>query len=63
MTHEEASELVEDLIQAHYDYATFSGKRSYREDYHEMKRRVIDALCAVPPAMSKTTEKTGESQS
>lgn len=47
MTPEQAKDLVEDLMQAHHDYETFGG-RDYREDYHEMKRRVIEALTASP---------------
>jgi hypothetical protein len=45
MTREQATDLVEDLIQAHHDYETnvVSHRRAYR-DYLEIKERVIAAL-------------------
>ena len=43
MTHEQATELVEDLIQTYYDYEG-STKPSYRDEYLAMKQKVIDAL-------------------
>jgi hypothetical protein len=44
MTREEASELVDDLLQAAHDYETFGSRKSYREHYREMKEKVISAL-------------------
>lgn len=43
MTREQATDLVEDLLQASHDYEMLGG-RSYREHLAEMKERVINAL-------------------
>ena len=43
MTREQATELVEDLIQAHYDYETI-GRASYRDHYRALKQSVINFL-------------------
>ena len=44
MTLEQATELVEDLLQAAHDYEMFGQRKTYREHYYAMKQTVIDAL-------------------
>lgn len=49
MTREQATELVEDLIQACWDYENNTGRRTYREDYLAKKEHVIAVLAHEPP--------------
>jgi len=50
MTHDQAIELVEELIQAHHDYE-FYGDNYYRQEYLATKKKVIAVLTTVsrPP--------------
>lgn len=48
MTREQAEEMVMDLIQAYEDYGDHASRKSYRDDYYDLREKVVAAL--VTPA-------------
>ena len=52
MTREQATELVGDLIHAYCDHEHDTLDKYYRDQFRELKRRVIDALTDGPEAVA-----------
>lgn len=62
MTREHAMELVECLLEAHYDCkVTFDNSRSYREHFEVMKGRVIASLSDMADRLDDATRRVEES--